>query len=233
MGNYMKTSLLCLSLAVLLTACDRPEPSATHTSNNNEPQTLQKQENDTPAQTAEPSEPSAVDKVIATAGEKSELFKKSTQMADIWALQNALQRVGVKPDDGIKWQQRLAQAKNESEVKAILNEQMVQLTKTIEELEKLKLHSPEVIMIKEGLKNGTKVVLNAQKQFVNMDLNDPNINQKLMPLTNDIVNGGQMIFKANDDFIKLVQSLGFSTNEEAASYYELYKQQFEQFQSNQ
>lgn len=232
MGNYMKTSLLCVSLALLLTACDKPEP-VSHTDNHTQTQAVQKQENTTPAQTAEPSEHSVVDKAIVSAGEKSELFKKSTQMADIWALQNALQKVGVKPDDGIKWQQRLAQAKSDEEVKAILNEQIAQLTKTVDELEKIKLHDPEVIMIKEGLKNGAKVVLNAQKQFVNMDLSDPNINQKLMPLTSDIMNGGQMIFKANDDFMKLVQSLGFGTNEEAVAYYELYKQQFEQFQSNQ
>lgn len=228
----MKTSLLCVSLALLLTACDKPEP-ASHIDNHTQTQAVQKQENTTPTQTAEPSEHSVVDKAIISAGEKSELFKKSTQMADIWALQNALQKVGVKPDDGIKGQQRLAQAKSDEEVKAILNEQIVQLTKTVDELEKIKLHDPEVIMIKEGLKNGAKVVLNAQKQFVNMDLSDPNINQKLMPLTSDIMNGGQMIFKANDDFMKLVQSLGFSTNEEAVAYYELYKQQFEQFQNNQ
>lgn len=228
----MKTSLLCVSLALLLIACDKPEP-VSHTDNYTQTQAVQKQENTTPAQTAEPSEHSVVDKAIVSAGEKSELFKKSTQMADIWALQNALQKVGVKPDDGIKGQQRLAQAKSDEEVKAILNEQIVQLTKTVDELEKIKLHDPEVIMIKEGLKNGAKVVLNAQKQFVNMDLSDPNINQKLMPLTSDIMNGGQMIFKANDDFMKLVQSLGFGTNEEAVAYYELYKQQFEQFQSNQ
>lgn len=240
----MKKSLSILALALLLGACSKTENTQPMTDTNSQPapSTQSKQvqtthhtaSHDNNQSKTNTQASSVVDKLVSlTGGDKSEMIKKSTQIMDIWALQNAMSKNGMKPDDGVKWQTRLAQAQNEQEVKAILSEQIAKLTITVSELEKVQLKDPQIIAIKDNLQKGTQTILNAEKQFVAMDFNDPNLNSKVMPITQEMLHGGQMVMRANDDFIKLVNSLGFKTNEEAVAYYEHYKAQFEQFKNNQ
>lgn len=242
----MKKSLAILALALALSACDKAEQSSAPISSSETPknsvqattqteqaQTVNHEPTPPQAQTTK-TESSVMDKLISmTGGDKAEMIKKSTQIMDIWALQNAMSKNGMKPDDGVKWQARLAQAQSEQEAKAILNEQIAKLTITVNELEKVQLQDPQIIAIKDGLKKGAETILNAEKQFVAMDFNDPNFESKITPITQDMIHGGQIIMRANDDFIKLVNSLGFKTNDEAVMYYEHYKSQFEQFKHNQ
>lgn len=242
----MKKSLAILALALALSACDKAEQSSAPISSSETPkssvqataqteqaQTVNHEPAPPQAQTTK-TESSVMDKLISmTGGDKTEMIKKSTQITDIWTLQNAMSKNGMKPDDGIKWQARLAQAQSEQEAKAILNEQIAKLTITVNELDKVRLQDPQVIAIKDGLKKGAETILNAEKQFVAMDFNDPNLESKIAPITQEMLHGGQMVMRANDDFIKLVNSLGFKTNEEAVMYYEHYKSQFEQFKHNQ
>lgn len=242
----MKKSLSILALALLLSACDKAEQSAPMSSSDETPkssvqtntqneqaQTVNNEITPPQTQTAKSNESSVIDKLISmTGGDKTEMIKKSTQITDIWALQTAMSKSGIKPDDGVKWQMRVAQAQNEQEVKAILNEQIAKMTITANELEKVRLQDPQVIAIKDGLKKGIEIILNAENKFIAMDFNDPNLDSKLAPIAQDMLYGGQIMMKANDDFLKLVNSLGFKTNEEAKQYYEHYKSQFEQFKHN-
>lgn len=206
-----------IGLMLLLTACDKQESQPITSSQTSNSQLSQK---------------TVMDKAIETISENSEAFKKSTQIADIFALQSAMQKTGIQQDDGIKWQERLAKAKSEQEVKAILQEQINAVTQMKSELQGVKLHSQEVKKIRDDLVNGAEIIANAQNKMMAMNLNDPNIQTHLVPLTNDIAKGGAILFGANDRFFALVQSLGFTSNEEAKQYYENYKGQFEQFKHN-
>lgn len=242
----MKKSLAILALALALSACDKAEQSSAPISSSETPkssvqataqteqaQTVNNEPTPPQAQTTK-TESSVMDKLISmTGGDKAEMIKKSTQIMDIWALQNAMSKNGMKSDDGVKWQARLAQAQSEQEAKAILNEQITALTITVNELEKVQLRDPQVIAIKNELKRGSQIILDAQKQFVTMDFNDPNFESKIAPVSQDLIRGGNIGVKAKDDLFKLVNTLGFKNDAEAVAYYEHYKSQFEQFKHNQ
>lgn len=210
----MKHKFLIIGLLALLTACNKQESQPLS-------------ENTHTTQT-----PTVVDKAIQKASENSEVFKKSTQISDIFALQSAMEKAGIKQEDGIKWQTRLAQAQNNQEVKAILQEQFNAITAMKKELQRIKLHSQEVNEIRNELINGAEIVLAAEQKLISIDFNDPKIQEKITPVNNDIAKGGTIIFEANERFMALVKSLGFATNDEAKQYYEHYKGQFEQFKQN-
>lgn len=243
----MKKSLSILAMALLLSACNKAEQSAPMSSSDETPkssvqantqneqaQTVNNETTLPQTQTAKTNESSVMDKLISmTGGDKTEMIKKSTQIMDIWALQNAMSKSGMKSDDGVKWQARLAQAQSEQEAKAILNEQITALTIAVNELEKVQLRDPQVIAIKNELKRGSQIILDTQKQFITMDFNDPNFESKIAPVSQDLIRGGNIAVKAKDDLFKLVNTLGFKNDAEAVAYYEHYKAQFEQFKNNQ
>lgn len=210
----MKHKFLIIGLLTLLTACDKQESQPLS-------------ENTQTTQT-----PTVVDKAIQKASENSEVFKKSTQISDIFALQSAIEKAGIKQEDGIKWQNRLAQAQSEEEAKAVLQEQINALMAMKKELQSVKLHSQELGKIRDELINGADIMLTAENQLMSMNFNDPQIQEKLSTINADIIKGGTIIFGANERFMALVKSLGFATNDEAKQYYEHYKGQFEQFKQN-
>lgn len=113
----------------------------------------------------------------------------------------------------------------------VIQEQINALTTMIHELQRLKLHSQEVKSIQNELIAGANKMLTAEKELLTMDLQNPN-NVRLNIINQEVIASGQMLMQANDELIKLVQSLGFSTDAEAQAYYEHYKQQFEQFKHN-
>lgn len=210
----MKHKFLIIGLLALLTACDKQKSQPL--SENTQTQKTQ----------------TVTDTAIQKASENSEIFKKSTQIADVFALKTAMEKSGIKQDDAIKWQSRLAQAQSEQEVKAILQEQINALMAMKKELQSVKLHSQELGKIRNELINGADIMLTAEKQLMSMNLNDPQIQEKIAPINNDIIKGGTIIFGANERFMSLIQSLGFATNEETKQYYDHYKSQFEQFKQN-
>lgn len=214
----------CVSLGVFvimtqLLACS-PSPSDSQ---------AQAQKSDTSAMSTAERQPA---KSVDNAVDITDKLTKSTLRADIIALDHALKKSGMKPDDGVKWQARLAQASSEQEVKSILNEQIRTLTKAGDELEKVQLRSPEVIVLKERLIDGHDTMLKALHKLVAMDFSDPNLEQKVAPINQEVIASGQLIFGAKDEFMAMAQSLGFHTNEEHQKYYEHYKEQFDQLKSN-
>lgn len=218
--SFLKHKILVIAMiAMTLGACDKSTPANTQSAADNLKSTA--------------AENTAVESKATTQPTKPAELQKSAQLADMAALRTAIKKTNVKPDSGIKWQMRLAQAKNEQEAKAILTEVIQDSTQMLDELQKVKLTSPEVIAIQQQLIEGTQITLNALKQFLAMDLNDPNIEQKMTPINNEIVKGSQITLKASEEFIGLMQSLGLNTDKETMQYYEHYKGQMEQFKQNQ
>lgn len=69
---------------------------------------------------------------------------KSTQLSDMWAIQQAFQRAGVTPDIEQVLQHKMTQVKNQADVKTIINEQLVLTQNLQDELNGLELQSQEV-----------------------------------------------------------------------------------------
>lgn len=244
----MKTKILTILLsAMALTACGDSDTanktqatSATQTTNSAETssaltssQTPSATTASTSSATLSTSHVGQVD-VSKLSPEKVEMLEKSKKIGDIIALQQAYLRANSYQngmDKAMQWQQRLISAKSDAEIREVFNEQMVLMDNLLREVNNVKLYTPEVQSIADKMKRGIEQTKSAYQQMSKLNLMDPTLGGQAQPLMEQVTQGGGLIFSAHDDLIKLVQSLGFTTNDEAMTYYQHAKQQFNQITS--
>ncbi len=136
---------------------------------------------------------------------------KSTQLSDMWAIQQAFQRAGVTPDIEQVLQHKITQVKNQADVKTIINEQLVLTQNLQDELNGLELQSQEGKDIVQKTTDAAQKMHNGLQTIIALDLQNPNdmaaINQAVM----QIQEGTNALSDSMNDFLNLAKDLGFDT----------------------
>ena len=139
---------------------------------------------------------------------------KSTQLSDMWAIQQAFQRAGVTPDIEQVLQHKMTQVKNQADVKTIINEQLVLTQNLQDELNGLELQSQEGRDIVQKTTDAAQKMHNGLQTIITLDLQNPNdmaaINQAVM----QIQEGTNALSDSMNDFLNLAKDLGFDRSEE-------------------
>lgn len=156
---------------------------------------------------------------------------KSTQLSDMWAIQQAIQRTGVTPDIEQVLKHKMTQVKNQADVKTIINEQLVLTQNLQDELNGLELQSQEGKDIVQKTTDAAQKMHNGLQTIIALDLQNPNdmaaINQAVM----QIQEGTNALFDSMNDFLNLAKDLGFDTKV-AIEKYQKYQQSIQNQQTN-
>ncbi len=156
---------------------------------------------------------------------------RSTQLSDMWAIQQAFQRAGVTPDIEQVLQHKMTQVKNQADVKTIINEQLVLTQNLQDELNGLELQSQEGKDIVQKTTDAAQKMHNGLQTIITLDLQNPNdmaaINQAVM----QIQEGTNALSDSMNDFLNLAKDLGFDTKA-AIKKYQKYQQSIQNQQTN-
>ena len=156
---------------------------------------------------------------------------RSTQLIDMWAIQQAFQRAGVTPDIEQVLQHKMTQVKNQADVKTIINEQLVLTQNLQDELNGLELQSQEGKDIVQKTTDAAQKMHNGLQTIITLDLQNPNdmaaINQAVM----QIQEGTNALSDSMNDFLNLAKDLGFDTKA-AIKKYQKYQQSIQNQQTN-
>lgn len=156
---------------------------------------------------------------------------RSTQLSDMWAIQQAFQRAGVTPDIEQVLQHKMTQVKNQADVKTIINEQLVLTQNLQDELNGLELQSQEGKDIVQKTTDAAQKMYNGLQTIITLDLQNPNdmaaINQAVM----QIQEGTNALSDSMNDFLNLAKDLGFDTKA-AIKKYQKYQQSIQNQQTN-
>lgn len=156
---------------------------------------------------------------------------RSTQLSDMWAIQQAFQRAGVTPDIEQVLQHKMTQVKNQADVKTIINEQLVLTQNLQDELNGLELQSQEGKDIVQKTTDAAQKMHNGLQTIITLDLQNPNdmaaINQAVM----QIQEGTNALSDSMNDFLNLAKDLGFDTKA-AIEKYQKYQQSIQNQQTN-
>lgn len=223
-----KTYIYPLMAMIALTACTQPNSD---TASNNTPAdttNLHASTNQSVQNTDNTAKTGVATHITNIAQDKTKaLGEKALQLHDVAALAQAVKRSGIQSDDAQKWQRQIEQATNEQEIKRVLKEQLNASNKLLSEVSKVNMRSQEGKRITQQLTDGTQKIQQATKQMLALDLTDPNLNSKIMPIMQQIYEGGQLNFAAMDSFLQMTKALGFASNEEAIQAYQQQKHLFE------
>ena len=156
---------------------------------------------------------------------------KSTQLSDMWAIQQAFQRAGVTPDIEQVLQHKMTQVKNQADVKTIINEQLVLTQNLQDELNGLELQSQEGKNIVQKTTDAAQKMHNGLQTIIALDLQNPNdmaaINQAVM----QIQEGTNALSDSMNDFSNLAKDLGLDTKA-AIEKYQKYQLSIQNQQTN-